>query len=192
MKKIIGKLNIIAMKRLLFVSMLSLFCLTTITAQDQDPWVGTWTSESYTDMDWENSLKDSEGTFTEIINTDYKLVIRITKNGDQYNVRAKTIKVKDPTWANYHRTYTVTQVTDNTIWIESYKKKEPFKVNGQIDSYSDITQYTKLTLNNGSLHYSYYKVYSVDYDINMNYQGEDTMDVSNWKGHSLDLFNDNW
>ena len=72
-------------------------------AQDQDPWVGTWTSESYTDMDRENSPKDSEGICTEIIKTDYKLVIRITKNGDQYNVRAKTIKVKAPTYSSYHR-----------------------------------------------------------------------------------------
>ena len=83
------------MKKLITISLLSLLCSIATIAQEQDPWVGTWTSESYSDMDWENSPKDSEGTYQEIIRTDYKLVIRITKNGNQYNVRAKTIKVKD-------------------------------------------------------------------------------------------------
>lgn len=179
-------------RKQLFVFLLLIIVAIESMAQEQDPWVGTWTSESYTDMDWENSPKNSEGSYQEIINTDYKLVIRITKSENQYNVRAKTIKVKDPTWANYHSTYTVTHVNNNTIWLESYKKKDPFTVNGHIDSYSDVTLYTKLSLNNGILHYSYYKVYSVEYDRNMRYKGEETMDVSNWKGHSLDLFNDDW
>ena len=87
-------------QRFLLTLIVQLFSFSCI-AQNQDPWVGTWTSESYTDMDWENSPKDSEGTFTEIVNTDYKLVIRITKNGDKYNIRAKTIKVKDPSPFHY-------------------------------------------------------------------------------------------
>lgn len=180
------------MRKVIILSLCLLWGLSVATAQSQDPWVGTWTSESYTDMDWETSPKDSEGSFQEIINTDYKLVIRITKNGEIYNVRAKKIKVKDPTWTDYHSAYTVTRVTDNTIWLESYKKKEPFKVNGQIDSYSDVTQYTKLTLNNGVLHYSYYKYHSADYDRNMNYITEETINCSDWKGNNLDLFNDDW
>lgn len=176
----------------LIIATLSLTCV----AQDQDPWVGTWTSESYTDMDWENSPKDSEGTFTEIINTDYKLVIRITKSGDQYNVRAKTIKVKDPSYSSYHRPLTIKRIAGDTMWLESYIKKDPFTVdygNGPfIKSYSDNTYYYKLTLNNGTLHYSYYKVYSVEYDKNMNYKGEETLNASDWRGHDLDLFNDDW
>jgi hypothetical protein len=170
--------------------------MTTAMAQEQDPWVGTWTSESYTDMDWENSPKDSEGTYMEIIKTDYKIVIRITKNGDQYNVRAKTIKVKDPTYSSYHRPLTVKRIEGNTMWLESYVKKNPFTVkNGNswiIDSYSDITAYKKMTINNGVLHYSYYKMYSVKYDRNMNYKGETTTNVSDWPGNDLDLFNDDW
>lgn len=113
-----------------------LWGLSVATAQSQDPWVGTWTSERYTDMDWKNSSKDSERTFTEIINTDYKLVIRITKSGDQYNVRAKTIKVKDPCYSSYHKPFTIKRIYGNTMWLESYVKKDPFRVNGVIDEYS--------------------------------------------------------
>lgn len=182
-------------QRFLLTLIVATFSLTCV-AQGQDPWVGTWTSESYTDMDWENSPKDSEGTFTEIVKTDYKLVIRITKSGDQYNVRAKTIKVKDPSYSSYHRPLTIKRIAGNTMWLESYVKKSPFTVdygNGPfIKSYSDNTYYYKLTLNNGYLHYSYYKVHSIDYDRNMNYTGEDTMNVSDMRGSNLDLFNDDW
>jgi len=172
-----------------------LLCSVLAMAQEQDPWVGTWTSESYTDMDWENSPKDSEGTYTEIINTDYKLVIRITKNGDQYNVRAKTIKVKDPTYSKYHSPLIVKRFEGNTMWLESYVKKDPFTVNNGngwiIDSYSDITYYIKLTINNGVLHYSFYQMYTVKYDRNMNYKGEKDIKPSS-RSSELDLFNDDW
>lgn len=180
------------MKKNIVISVLALLCLTTAMAQEQDPWVGTWTSESYSDMDWENSPKDSEGTYQEIIRTDYKLVIRITKNGNQYNVRAKTIKVKDSSYSSYHSPYTVKRVEGNTMWLESYKKKDPFKVNGQIDSYSDVTHYTMLTIENGILHYSYYKFHSIKYDKYMRYKGEDSTDCSTWVGCDLNLFNDDW
>ena len=180
------------MKKLLLVNVMLLLCLTTAMAQDQDPWVGTWTSESYTDMDWENSPKDSEGTFTEIIRTDYKIVIRITKSGDQYNVRGKTIKVKDSSYSSYHRPYTVKRVEGNTMWLESYLKKDPFTVNKQIDSYSDVTYFFKLTLNSNILHYSFYKFHSIEYDRYMRYKGEDTTDCSTMVGCDLNLFNDDW
>ena len=177
---------------MLIVALLSIKCL----AQEQDPWVGTWTSESYSDMDWEKSPKDSEGTYQEIINTDYKLVIRITKNGDKYNVRAKTIKVNDPNYSSYHRPYTVKRIAGNTMWLESYVKKSPFTVdygNGPfVQSYSDNTYFSKLTLNEGILHYSYYKVHSVEYDRNMNYTGENTMNATGGRGNDLDLYNDDW
>lgn len=186
------------MKKNIVISVLALLCLTTAMAQEQDPWVGTWTSESYTDMDWENSPKDSEGTSTEIINTDYKLVIRITKSGDQYNVRAKTIKVKDPNYSSYHKPFTIKRISGNTMWLESYVKKLPFTVDyGKgpfVESYSDNTYYYKLTLNNGILHYSFYKYHSVDYDKNMRYKGEEDYDASVYspRGSELDLFNDDW
>lgn len=182
------------MKKNIVISVLALLCLTTAMAQEQDPWVGTWTSESYTDMDWENSPKDSEGTFTEIINTDYKLVIRITKSGDQYNVRAKTIKVKDPNYSSFHKPFTIKRISGNTMWLESYLKKDPFRVNGVIDEYSDITYYYKLTLKDGTLHYSFYKYHSVDYDRNMRYKGEEDYNASVYspRGSELDLFNDDW
>lgn len=178
------------MKKVL-IFLLSLFFIISAMAQDQDPWVGTWTSESYSDTDYENSPRDSEGSFTEIIYTDYKLVIRITKNGDQYNVRAKTIKVKDQNYSEYHRPMTVTRMEGNSMWLESYEKKRPFYVNGRIDEYSDLTQYYLLTLNNGTLHYSHYRTHSIDYDKSMRYKGEENYEIVTRKD-DLDLFNDDW
>lgn len=183
------------MKRYLFLFFAVMCSLTSMT-QEQDPWIGTWTSESYRDMDWEESPKDSEGDFVDIIKTDYKLVIRITKKGDSYNVRAKTIKVKDPAYSLYHDPLTVRRIAGNTMWLESYRKKVPFTVDRgygpKIDSYSDNTYYYKITLNNGVLHYSYYKVYSVDYDANMRYKGEETLNARDFNGAELDLYNDDW
>lgn len=183
------------MKKVIILSLCLLCGLSVATAQSQDPWVGTWTSESYRDMDWENSPKDSEGTFTEIINTDYKLVIRITKSGEQYNVRAKTIKVKDPSYSSYHRPFTIKGMSGNTMWLESYVKKLPFTVDyGSgpfVESYSDNTYYFKLTLNNGTLHYSFYKIHSVKYDRYMQYKSEEDYAPSG-NDIELNLFNDDW
>lgn len=158
-------------------------------SQDIDPWVGTWTSEAYRSMDWENKSDD-------LVYADYKLVIRITKNGNQYLVRGKTIKVKDPSYSSYHRPYTVTWIEGNTMWLQSFIEKDPFTVDyGDgpfVESYSDNTYYYKLTLNNGTLHYSYYKVHSVEYDRNMNYVDERSLTTKDVHGSELDLFNDDW
>ncbi len=166
----------------------------TCKAQDKDPWVGTWTSESYSDIDWKASKET--GDDGPLVYADYRLVVRITKSGDKYNVRAKTIRPDDPNYSSYHRPFTIKRVSGNTMWLESYIKKNPFTVdygNGPfIKSYSDNTYYYKLTLNSGILHYSYYKVHTIDYDRNMNYEGEETMNVSDMRGADLNLFNDDW
>ena len=177
------------MRTLLFTIMLSILSSTTAIAQEQDPWVGTWTSESYRGWDWDDDSDDP-------VYTDYKLVIRITKNGEEYSVRAKTIMVKNPNRTLYHNPLTLQRMTENTIWLESYVKKSPFTVDygtgPYIKSYFDYTYFYKITLENGTLHYSHYKVYSIEYDRNMNYKSEDTMNVSDMRGNNLDLFNDDW
>ncbi len=182
--------------RFLFMLTIAMLSMKSVAQEEQDPWVGTWTSVSYRDMDFENSPKDSEGTYQEIIQTDYKLVIRITKKNNEYNVRAKTIKVNDPNYSSYHRPLTIKRMAGNTIWLESYVKKMPFTVNyGNgpfVESYSDVTYFYKLTLNDGTMHYSHYKMHSVEYDRNMNYKEEETTNVSDMRGHDLDLFNDDW
>lgn len=177
-----------------FVCLMSLLCLTSTMAQGQDQWVGTWTSESYREIDYENSPKNSEGTFVEIIYTDYKKVFRITKNGEEYLVRGKTIKVNDPNYSSYHRPYTVTSINGNTMWLKSSVTKLPFRVNGQIDSYSDVTYYYKLTLTNGVLRYTYLRYHSVDYDKNMRFTGEEDYDASIYspRDYDLNLFSDDW
>lgn len=179
------------MKKAIVLFVCIIWGLSAPMAHSQDPWVGTWTSESFNDTDWENSPRDSEGSITKLIYIDYKLIIRITKNSDKYTVRAKIIKVKDPSDVTYQSAYTVTRVTENAIWLEQYEKKRPFRINGQVDSYSDITRYTKLTLNNGILHYSYYKIHFVDYDRNMIPTNEG-FDDRTPKWSELDLFNDDW
>lgn len=183
------------MKRILILGMCYVFNFIVIMAQDQDPWVGTWTSESYSDIDWEASKKT--GSDGPMVYTNYKLVVRITKSGDQYKIRAKNIRPDDPNYSSYHRPFTIKRIAGNTMWLESYVKKDPFTVdygNGPfIKSYSDITYYYKLTLNNGTLHYSFYKYHSIDYDRNMNYIGEEDYNASLFgRGTELDLFNDDW
>jgi len=180
-------------KKYLLTLIVLLFSVTCI-AQEQDPWVGTWTSESYSDIDWKASKET--GDDGPMVYASYKFVVRITKNGDKYNVRAKTIRPDDPNYSSYHLPFTIKRMAGNTMWLESYVKKDPFTVDyGKgpfIESYSDNTYYYKLTLNNGTLHYSYYKVHSIDYDKNMNYKGEETMNTSDFRGSNLDLFNDDW
>lgn len=173
----------------IYIFLLSILQIISYTSfsQNQDPWVGTWTSTAYWDMDADGD------TYQE---TQYKLVIRITKYGEQYNVRAKTIKIKDPSFSYYHRPYTITRIEQNAIWLQNHVDKDPFTVdygNGPfIESYSDITYFYKLTLNNGNLHYSHYKMHSIEYDKNMRYVDEQDINTSKMRGSELDLFNDNW
>ena len=173
--------------------MLSLLCMTTAMAQEQDPWVGTWTSESYRAMDY-----DSEDHSY----TDYRYIIKITKKGDNYLVRAKTVKVSDPNraiYAIYHDAYgftqTVKQSEGNCMMLESHRENIPFYVNGQLDSYSNTISYFKLTLENGVIHYSFYKYVVENYNKNKKYEYSTTFGLHDkYKGPCVerDLFNDNW
>ena len=59
--------------------------------------------------------------------------------------------------------------------------------------YQDRTNYYKLTLKDGTFHYSFYNFHTVDYDRNMRYKGEKDYDGSEYsRGSELDLFNDDW
>ncbi len=188
------KTNII-MKKLLLSVIFAIVAMGAFSrqgyAQEHDPWVGDWTSESYMDFDAENSPKDQDGSYADIVKTPYKKIFRITKDQDGYHVRGKTIKVKDPSWVSYHEAYTVTKMEGNTIWMQSFVSKWPFRVNGSIDSYSDNTYYYTLELKNGVIHYSYLYMHSIEYDRNMRYRGEETINIDR-DGDELDLFNDNW
>ena len=177
-------------KRLLFFFVFAfLFGLHyTAKAQNDDPWIGTWTSVSYKDVDWDKFTDEYE----EIIFARFKRIIRITLNGNQYQVRSKFIKLGDPDYVAYARPIQVIKVEGNTMWLESYLEKDPFYVNDKVDSYSDITYRMKLTLNNGVLHYSFYEYYTQDYNNRMNYTGSRTVKVKVTDGDELDLFKDDW
>lgn len=169
------------MRKIVFLTFLCFLNIPSIFAQNQDPWVGDWTSETYTYID-EN-----------VIESEYRLIIRITKNGDSYSVRGKTIKVGDSEYIRYFPRLTVTRIESNTMWLQASESQRPFVSNGEIDTYSDVTWYYTLTLENGALHYVHYRTHSVRYDRYMRYKNEEEWDPSTWKdGHNLMLYNDNW
>lgn len=176
------------MKRLILF-IITLLCFINVMAQDQDPWVGTWTSESYKALD-----SESEG----LVYTNFRYVIRISKHGDNYFVRAKTIKVADPTSAIYNDAYALkaqAKLEGNKMLLESHRDKIPFYVNGQIDSYSNTTSYFELTLNNGVLHCSFYKYVVESYDKNMSHEYTTSYDLHEQDSGPCverDLFNDDW
>lgn len=180
--------NIKILRKILLLLALTVLTFGSAPAQDNDPWVGTWTSESYSDTS-ESPVSSTD------YNADYKLVIRITKNNGQYNVRMKTIKVGDTNWTQYAEPMEVKQVEGNAMWVEGNVKKDPFTVdNGTVvyvESYSDRTYYYKLTLNNGTMHHSCYKRKIVEYDRNMRFKSTGEWPFSN-RGSELDLFNDDW
>jgi hypothetical protein len=178
------KNNVIYMKRFILSLFFCFASVVFVSAQEHDSWVGEWTSEAYSDIDWEASRATEE-----VVKAYYRIIIRITKNGDQYSVRGKTIKLSDPNYTNYHTRYTITKIDNNTMWLQQYLSKQPFYVNGEIDEYSDITKYSKLTIENGGLHYVFYSIHSVNYDRNMRYRSTDDFDYSN-EDHML--YNDNW
>lgn len=75
--------------------------------------------------------------------------------------------------------------------VESYVDKDPFTVNGKIDSYRDVTHRFKISLSRGVLHYSYYEYYYVEYNSCMVYKEQGVVDVGGASAE-LDLFNDDW
>jgi hypothetical protein len=174
------------------ISLLLFFWMNVICvmAQEQDPWVGTWTSGIYQTVDHEsNSFKDF---------ADYRYVIRITKSEGNYYVRAKSIKVANPQSAIYDDSsaikYTKGRFDGNSIWLESCRDRIPFYKNGRIDSYSNTISYFKITLNNGVLHCSFYKWEHKSYDINMRYLSTTTFNLHDqYPGPCVerDLYNPN-
>lgn len=175
------------MKRILSLALLLMFIETIAFAQEQDPWVGEWTSEAYTDIDWERTPED------DIKYTSFKKILKITKHGDTYMVRSKTIKVDDPSYVSYGLPMTIYSLEDNTMELRSYLEKEPFYVNGEVDEYKDITYYYRLTNVDGVLYFHFYKYYSVNYNRYMRYTDEKDHYVPSTNSSSnLRLFNDNW
>lgn len=178
------------MKKLIFFVLILGMNSMPLMAQEQDPWVGTWSSESYKDLD-----SESEG----LIYSYYRYIIKITKNENGYFVRAKTVKVSDPQSAIYNDAYGIKQFVketkNNTMTLETRREKIPFYVDGQLDSYSNTTSYFKLTLNNGVLHFSLYRFVIDSYDRKMQYEYTTTYGIhEQYSGPCIerDLFNDEW
>lgn len=178
------------MKKRILVCFLLLLGVIAIMAQSQDPWIGTWTSESFKALDIE-----SDGN----VYIDYRYVIKITKSDDDYFVRAKTIKVSDPKSTIYNDAYGIKnspgRIEGNSMFLESRRDKIPFYVNGCLDSYSNTTSYFKLTMKNGVLHCSFYKYVVESYDKNMRYEYTNTFGLhEQYPGPCVerDLYNDEW
>lgn len=206
-KKVIGneithnyffKINkIMATRITLFIAML-LASVTMAFSQDNDPWVGTWTSVSYTGCDYQRTYapenNDYDGAIINYYKTQWKLIIRITKNGDSYSIRTKRVNQNNPSDVRYDLDCHVTKVSGNTIYYESYIKKDPEKINGNISGYRDVTYYYKLTLSKGTLKYDHYNYSSIYYDSNMRIieEEKDRSMFCNGDDCHLSLFNDDW
>ena len=178
------------MRKVILLSLSLFLWVLAATAQSQDPWVGTWTSESYKALDRELGGE---------VYTYFRYVIRISKNGDNYFVRAKTIKAADPKSAIYNDAYgikkTQAKLDGNRMIVVSHRDKIPFYANGQIESYSNTTSYFELTINNGVLHCSFYKYVVENYNKDMRYESTDTFGLhEQYSGPCVerDLFNDDW
>ena len=178
--------------KFLYILMLAHLCSATTFAQDKDPWVGTWTSQRYESMDWDNSPKDEDGTYSKVNYAYYKKVFRITKDNDGYFVRGKVINVNNPNDCGYMPRFTVEEINGNTMYLRSAVKKDPWEESGRITEYHDYIYYHKLTLNNGVLHYSLYNMVINKYDRNMRYIGTTDKGTFKMDGDELDCFNDDW
>lgn len=146
---------------LLFLLWMTITCA---RAQEQDPWVGTWTSESF------DSYIEESDSYCKC-----KQLLRINKSEEGYYVRGKIINQMDPNDVKYCGVYTVTGIEGNTMLIREFVKQKPLYIvdaneERVIDEYNDITYYYKLTLRNGVLHSLYYGVEWVCYDKEMNYK----------------------
>ena len=173
------------MKKIILVICISFISCMTVVAQENDPWVGTWTSVSYRDVDWDNSPGE------DLNYANFKKVIRITKTNEGYNVRLKVIKVGDPNYTFYYPAMTVKKVEGSNMWLESYDEKVPFTVNDRIDSYRDCTHRYKLTFKQGGMHYQYYETYYTEYNRQMAFKKNGTIKWGG-AGDSLELFTDDW
>ena len=123
------------------------------------------------------------------------MIIKITKHGEQYMVRSKTVKVDDHSYVKYGLPITVYSIDGNTMELRSFIEKDPVIVdygNGSyIESYRDYTYYSRITLNNGILNYHLYRRHYEEYNQNMRYIGEGDL-PSSFPYSKLRLFNDNW
>lgn len=167
-------------------------------AQDNDPWVGTWTSEGYTDVDckrtYDPSNMDYDGSVKAVYKTTKKLVIRITQNGGNYLIRTKVVNQNDPNDVSYGWECHVTKVSGNTIFYETQLNKDPQENNGRITEYLNLTYYYKLTITNGTLKFDLYNFKCITYDSGMRFVKEenDNSWINKTPGSHLTLFNDDW
>ena len=157
-----------------------LSCYNPAFSQVSDPWIGTWTSESYWDTDWG---KDNPH---EVPKVKRRLVLRITKEDAQYVVRQKSFIIDNPDDYVYRPLMTVTKVDENVMYLQSTQRDDSDK-----KDIIDITSYYKLTKNSGIIHYSHYLSHIIRYDESMRIKEEVRLEGGN-EGDELDMYNDDW
>lgn len=156
-----------------------------VMAQEQDPWVGTWTSGIFQEHDYDSKSYSDY--------TDYRYVIRITKNGDNYRVRSKLVKVSDPNKAFYNLYCTFNQIVKQTN--EKYMLFETYDETIVSKSLLKTRSYYKLSLNNEVLQISFYKEVTDHFDENGRYKCTTTYGLNErYRGYCFvrDLYNDDW
>lgn len=151
-------------------------------AQEQDPWVGTWTSENFRMV---NTRATEEAG--EVIYSNYKYIIRISKQDGEYYVRKKSVNLDDPGNVVYDDDISVISVTGNTMWIET-------SLSFSFDNTDrTITHQKKIIIHQGGMKYSWYNNHIVDRDRHSGIvkTKDEALDQSK-KMCCINLFNDDW
>ena len=155
-------------------------------AQEQDPWVGTWTSEPFRAVN-SHAYESKKG----VIYSNYKYIIRITKSNNEYFVRKKMVNLEDSDDVYYSSEITITSIKGNTMWIES---SHTYTYSDKADIIErKITNQKKLELRQGGvMKYSYYNNHNRERNIRSGIVTEydEAIDLSS-KIYCLNLFNDN-
>ena len=158
-------------KHTILLLLLLWMTITCARAQEQDPWVGTWTSENFLIFNGDRNERVRD-------------VLRITKGAEGYLVRGKRIYINYPNWVEHHKAYTVTKVEGKTMYLRQVPIWEPVDYNPL--EFADVTYFYKLTLRSDeTLHYMCYR---------RDYVDENGKNITNHysDGDGKDFFKDDW
>lgn len=176
-------MSVLKYKHTILLMLLLWMTITCAWAQEeQDPWVGTWTSESFRTINT-NATKESD----EVVYSTYKYIIRITKEENKYYIRMKRINTDISNDVSYDDV-TITSIQKNTIYIETYVT---YTYNGKEIR---IANQKKLVLKGGGvINYVWYNQHVQEYDTCSRMivkEYDDTIEQSAFT--CLNFFNDNW
>lgn len=152
------------MKKIIVLTSLCLLGLNISYAQDCKicgTWIGTYNSYYVNNPRTATSSAENYGT--------WKMYIRVTKNGDTYNIRIKR-EIVDINRVIYDDDdIQILEADDRSIyWMTTNSPSPNYDGNDRITDYSSNEIYYSLTYNNGHVHFLMEKAIVVEYDRNLN------------------------